>query len=969
MNRKQRIHMIVQVLFAPFTCDPFLHSDPLLEKVQAYNALKNSSADERYLKEKNYKQARKKFLRVLQHKISPDRISELSEIAESFYPEEKLGEYLQDTFAEISDLTIRQREENLERSYILMLIRLAGQMLQFEDGRITLCTTNPFSIRGQKQELSPVYQTELWSEMARGIAPDAVIAAYFVYCGIDSSFQLKYASENIVLSTIPLLQVLERGTAETHLHMSAGMSYMSIWKAVTDLAGYSPRNNHSSMYSQFQRKEQELYTNLLGAGMLRLMFVYYLLGVEERDQRDFFQLFCDGDEFPDEKQLLFSILDGQKTGETNTDFFYYFSKNALFILKRATEHYELEWSKYTLDILEKSNLWHPYRNKQMEPELVLLYLAIRYIKSRPKDRTFAHFFLFYLRVKNQYFSDKMQTMGLNGLSAFREYFHKATHSLAELHFADRGTLKEVYKAAFRNQLRCRSLQKLEVKVPPPHAGNGEYERRSLMRQIKGIVDAFCEVATEDVENNHGNGWTSDNNLPAVGIVYHLLRSDHYLIDFRGCWANPEGDEPADRISRIRREAASVLYELQDLLYTVPGLSGLVVGVDAAGEEIYSEPWIYAPVYRALRAPGNVHPVHKTTAMPVQELGFTYHVGEDYHHILSGLRHIDEVREHFGYRSGDRIGHGLALLVDIDEWISNNAVVYIPQIEYFENLLWMWSLCNQYHSGLAQYLPAIQQEIMDCAVIIYGHVSGITPYMLWRAYQKKFDDISPEYCRQMKRLYLSEGEDCACLDLPQLQRFCALCCKCPRQQPTMDLEWTEHKLLLTHYCPVYREHYRKPYCVYTGKEKAELYHAVQAYVRKKIQSAGICVEINPSSNLTIGDLSSFHDYPITQLSGAAGNDGNATVRISINSDDPLIFNTNIENEFAIVYNALTDQGFSPKKALDWIDQVRQNGLDSSFIRYVVTNPKAYLNSLRQLSQELDENLNRRDKMGFCELADK
>src|SRR5699024_4684537 len=103
---------------------------------------------------------------------------------------------------------------------------------------------------------------------------------------------------------------------------------------------------------------------------------------------------------------------------------------------------------------------------------------------------------------------------------------------------------------------------------------------------------------------------------------------------------------------------------------------------------------------------------------------------------------------------------------------------------------------------------------------------------------------------------------------------------------------------------YRQHYRKPYCVYTGKEKAELYHAVQAYVRREIQNAGICVEINPSSNLTIGDLSSFHDYPITRLSGASGNGGDAAIRISINSDDPLIFNTNIENEFAIVYNSLT-----------------------------------------------------------------
>lgn len=956
MNRKQRIHMIVQVLFAPFTCDPFLGSDPLLKKVQAYNDLKNGSAESYELLEKKYNAARKSFLRVLQGKITPDRISELSEIAENFYPEEKLGKYLEMEFSEIPDPLVRQREETLERSYILSLVELSGQMLRFEDGQVTLCTTNPFSIRGQKQELSPIYQTELWSEMSRGISPDAVIAAYFVHCGIKKPDLLQYVSENIVLGTIPLLQILKRGTAETHLHMSAGMSYMAIWKAVTDLAGYSPRKSRSSMYSQFQREQQELYTNLLGAGMLRLMFAYYLLEKREPEQENFFRLFCEGDAFPDEKLLLCSILDGQEKGRANTEFFRHFERNAPLVLENAAAHYRLNWSSHALDILEKSDFWKPYRQIQTEPELILLYLAVRHIKNRPEDRTFARFFLFYLRTKNQYFSDKMQTVGTNGLSAFREYFHRATHSLAKLQLADRDTLKEVYKAAFRNQLRCRTLQKLEIKVPPPHTGDPRQERRSLMRQIKEIIDAFCEVAAEKMEKSQVEGWSMDSKLPAFGIVYHLLRSDHYLVDFQGCWANPEGQEPGDRISSIRREAASVMHQLQNLLYTIPGLSGLVVGVDAAGEEIYSEPWIYAPVYRALRDPQKIWSEQEAMTWPVQELGFTYHVGEDYHHILSGLRHIDEVREHFGYRPGDRIGHGLALLVDMDEWIANNAVVYIPQIEYFENLLWMWSLCNQYHSGLAPYLPAIQHEIMDCAALIYGHVSGITPYMLWRAYQKKFEDVNPEYCRQMKQFYLSDEEDCVCPDLPQLQSFCALCGKYPRRHAPLDLEWTEDKLLLTHYCPVYRQHYRKPYCVYTGKEKAELYHAVQAYVRREIQNAGICVEINPSSNLTIGDLSSFHDYPITRLSGASGNGGDAAIRVSINSDDPLIFNTNIENEFAIVYNSLTDQGVSPKNALDWIDQVRQNGLDSSFVRYTITDPAEYLSRLQEVSQELKDELN-------------
>ena len=43
---------------------------------------------------------------------------------------------------------------------------------------------------------------------------------------------------------------------------------------------------------------------------------------------------------------------------------------------------------------------------------------------------------------------------------------------------------------------------------------------------------------------------------------------------------------------------------------------------------------------------------------IQNMGFTYHVGEDFRHIASGLRHVDEVIENFHYKAGDRLGHAI-----------------------------------------------------------------------------------------------------------------------------------------------------------------------------------------------------------------------------------------------------------------------------------------------------------------------
>ena len=41
---------------------------------------------------------------------------------------------------------------------------------------------------------------------------------------------------------------------------------------------------------------------------------------------------------------------------------------------------------------------------------------------------------------------------------------------------------------------------------------------------------------------------------------------------------------------------------------------------------------------------------------LNNMKFIYHVGVDFRHILSGLRHINEVIEYCRYKAGDRSGH-------------------------------------------------------------------------------------------------------------------------------------------------------------------------------------------------------------------------------------------------------------------------------------------------------------------------
>ena len=66
----------------------------------------------------------------------------------------------------------------------------------------------------------------------------------------------------------------------------------------------------------------------------------------------------------------------------------------------------------------------------------------------------------------------------------------------------------------------------------------------------------------------------------------------------------------------------------------------------------------APVYKAVRNKRITKALLLDKNMQIHRidnLGFTYHVGEEFRHVLSGLRHIDEVIEEFDYKAGDRLG--------------------------------------------------------------------------------------------------------------------------------------------------------------------------------------------------------------------------------------------------------------------------------------------------------------------------
>ena len=167
----------------------------------------------------------------------------------------------------------------------------------------------------------------------------------------------------------------------------------------------------------------------------------------------------------------------------------------------------------------------------------------------------------------------------------------------------------------------------------------------------------------------------------------------------------------------------------------------LVGIDAASLENSTPVWVFAPIYEQARD-SRIEPIgwDSERGQTMQSLGFTFHAGEDFRHILSGLRRIDEAVEHLKFHAGDRIGHGIALGISPQLWKRQNPVIIIPQMEALENYLWAYDLLRRNYSDFqASVLAYMEHRIYELSQNIYGKTAGIDLEMLISSYYLMFSD--------------------------------------------------------------------------------------------------------------------------------------------------------------------------------------------------------------------------------------
>lgn len=327
----------------------------------------------------------------------------------------------------------------------------------------------------------------------------------------------------------------------------------------------------------------------------------------------------------------------------------------------------------------------------------------------------------------------------------------------------------------------------------------------------------------------------------------------------------------------------------------------VVGIDAAASEFDAGPEVFAQTYRFMRSFGMKH--------------FTFHAGEDFSHLISGLRTIIEAVRFLDLRSGDRLGHCTAVGISPQLWTQRiGAACYMPQGEWLDDLVFVWMLIRESkHERLQHLVLPLESVISEFSYKIYGE--DIPPYLLTEAWEyRRYDpffilESEETYCDIW---YSNYNED----DFRDIKKkFCG------KDKKLL-------KIMIAYHEPADsiagngRSNYEKVIRV----EIDELFdiqslEILQQLVLSELTRKEIVVEALPTSNMCISYYQHLNEYHLKRWLEL--DDNGLLPPVVLGSDDPGIFMTNIYNEYALAYTHLDQCNCSAARKMEKLMVLHKN----------------------------------------------
>ncbi|NTW93365.1 MAG: hypothetical protein HGB27_01645 [Chlorobiaceae bacterium] len=312
----------------------------------------------------------------------------------------------------------------------------------------------------------------------------------------------------------------------------------------------------------------------------------------------------------------------------------------------------------------------------------------------------------------------------------------------------------------------------------------------------------------------------------------------------------------------------------------------IVGFDAAANELHASPEVFAPVFRKLAFMGYAN--------------FTYHAGEDFVHLLSGMRAVYEAVEFLEMMPGNRIGHATVLGIEPKLWFKRiGKSIHIKKGEWLDNLIFTYQFCSD-DGGLSHICRKLEQPIFKYFSEVYQTSEFLPVQTLIEAWlSRKYDPfialkwrepgVFDSFARQELEKFRSTS--------PKAQDIY-------RKYHSRDTIRESNKL------------------IQIASEELVLHdelRLIQCRMIEFLNKKQIAIEMPPSSNVRISHYKSYDEHHMLRWLGLTHPDDPKPVIVP-GSDDTGIFMTNLRNEYAHIQRVLeskTDKDKADKLIADLV----------------------------------------------------
>jgi adenosine deaminase len=383
------------------------------------------------------------------------------------------------------------------------------------------------------------------------------------------------------------------------------------------------------------------------------------------------------------------------------------------------------------------------------------------------------------------------------------------------------------------------------------------------------------VAAFDGAASHQESELTTRRL-RLGLVPHFIKQSNSKE--REAFFNATHLRAGCREAKLRVETDRRARALIALIEMTPGLETLIRGIDAASNERHAGPEVFAPTYRRMRRAGIAR--------------FTYHAGEDFAHLASGLRAMTEAVVFLELCAGCRLGHGTAAGLSPKRWWrTTGGTVVMAAEDRLDDLVVARELFLQERIASDQ-MPLIDAEIHRLAMRIWDN-PRLTPDVLANAW--KLRSLDPLVRASNRTDVDSHRQAEALLHLAANKSDPSVYAHFLRwhgvEASAAELRRAREEVVVSMDSDVLRP-----------RELRLLQHAVL----KLLHDRRIAIETLPSSNVRISIHEDYDDHHAGYWLGAKKKKVPVPVSVVVGSDDPGIFATGLRNEYAHLQNALESQ---------------------------------------------------------------